>query len=434
MSISKEINEEIIDIAAVELAYKNWESTNVALNSKSARQKAMASFSKMGFPIGKNESWKYTNLSPILKKGFAPIGAYSPGNLAASSYQALKISNGKAIRLVFVDGFFNAELSDLYEVKGLHFNTLAHSEIENYNVLPSESMVALNTAFTKDGAVIKIDNQALIEEPIELYNITTCPGIKMIQPRHHIEIGDAAEVTFVESYHNLCVGSSFTNTVNTIKVGKNANVHYIKVEHPKRPNTFIIDHTMVEQAAQSTFNMFTITLSGDLVRNHLHITINGEHANTILMGLYLLGKKEHVDNKTTVDHAVPNCYSNELYKGILGGTSTGVFNGKIIVREDAQKTNAYQNNRNILVSDDATINSQPQLEIFADDVKCSHGATSAQIDDSELFYLRARGIGKEKARGLLMFAFAEEILEKIKNESVRQFLEEEVAHALGIEN
>jgi Fe-S cluster assembly protein SufD len=295
-------------------------------------------------------------------------------------------------------------------------------------------MVALNTAFTKDGALIKIDNFAHIEEAIELYNITTCPGIKMIQPRHHIEVGEGAEVTFVESYHNLCVGSSFTNAVNTIKVGKNANLHYIKIEHPKRPNTYIIDHTLIEQAANSTLNLFTVTLSGDLVRNHLHVTVNGEHASTNLMGLYVLNKNNHGDNKTTVDHAVPNCYSNELYKGILGGTSTGVFNGKIIVREDAQKTNAYQNNRNILVSDEATINTQPQLEIFADDVKCSHGATSAQIDDSELFYLRARGIGKEKARGLLMFAFAEEIIEKIKNESARQYLENEVAHALGIEN
>ena len=170
------------------------------------------------------------------------------------------------------------------------------------------------------------------------------------------------------------------------------------------------------------------------MRNHLHITINGENANAIMMGLYLLQNKEHVDNKTTVDHAVPNCYSNELYKGILGGTSTGVFNGKIIVREDAQKTNAYQNNRNILVSDTATINTQPQLEIFADDVKCSHGATSAQIEDAELFYLRARGIGKEKARALLMYAFAEEVITKIKNESVREYLENEVIHALGIEN
>ncbi|MEZ5023401.1 MAG: Fe-S cluster assembly protein SufD [Chitinophagales bacterium] len=294
-------------------------------------------------------------------------------------------------------------------------------------------MVELNTAFAKDGAIISIDDKAIIETPIEIYNITTCPGLKMIQPKHQITVGKAAQVSFIESYHNLCVDSSFTNAVTSIKVAKDAIVNYTKIEHPKKPNTYILDHTMVEQEANSTFSIYTLTLSGALVKNNLQVVLKGEHTTTNMYGLYLLQNSENVDNRTIVDHAVPNGYSNELYKGILGGTSTGTFNGKIYVREDAQKTNAFQSNKNILVSDDATINTRPQLEIYADDVKCSHGATSAQIEDSELFYLRSRGIGKDKAKSLLMYAFASEVWETIKDEEVKTHIENEVSHALGIE-
>jgi len=345
--------------------------------------------------------------------------------------QSLKTDS---IVLVFIDGHFNMEYSDIPETKGLNFQTLKESgSITDDTASLNDALADLNTAFALDGAVIRIEDNAVIELPIEIYNITTCPGTKMIQPRHSIEVGRSSQATFIESYHNLCVGQSFTNCVNTINVAANAHVKYIKIEHPKRPNTFIVDHTKVDLAQDASFDIYTLTLSGAMVRNNLHIKLAGENISTNLYGLYVLETDEHADNKSLVDHAMPNCYSNELYKGILDGTSTGVFNGKIIVREDAQKTNAYQNNRNILVSDEATVNTMPQLEIYADDVKCSHGATSTQIQDSELFYLRSRGIGKEVARKLLMYAFAGEIWESIKEPEVRSFIEREVSHSLGME-
>ncbi|MEZ5004677.1 MAG: Fe-S cluster assembly protein SufD [Chitinophagales bacterium] len=423
------MSEQVIDIEAIN---KTFETSEQNRHSE-VRKNAIKTFSRQGFPSTKSEAWKYTNLEKILKKGYAPTAHYQPGELKAASFESFKVTNRDTLRLVFVDGFINENLSNLKDIKGLHFDTLKNKEELNSAVIPNESLIDLNTAFTKDGAIITVDDKAIIEIPIELYNITTCPGLKMIQPKHQIKVGRAAQVTFIESYHNLCVDSSFTNAVTSIEVAQDAIVNYIKIEHPKKPNTYIIDHCLVEQAANSTFNIYTLTLSGALVKNNLQVVLKGEHTTTNMYGLYLLQKSEIVDNRTIVDHAVPNGYSNELYKGILGGTATGTFNGKIYVREDAQKTNAFQSNKNILVSDDATINTRPQLEIYADDVKCSHGATSAQIEDSELFYLRSRGIGKDKAKSLLIYAFASEVWETIKDEEVKNYIENEVSHALGIE-
>lgn len=423
------MSEQVIDIEAIN---KTFETSEQNRHSE-VRKNAIKTFSRQGFPSTKSEAWKYTNLEKILKKGYAPTAHYQPGELKAASFESFKVTNRDTLRLVFVDGFINENLSNLKDIKGLHFDTLKNKEELNNAVIPNESLIDLNTAFTKDGAIITVDDKAIIEIPIELYNITTCPGLKMIQPKHQIKVGRAAQVTFIESYHNLCVDSSFTNAVTSIEVAQDAIVNYIKIEHPKKPNTYIIDHCLVEQAANSTFNIYTLTLSGALVKNNLQVVLKGEHTTTNMYGLYLLQKSEIVDNRTIVDHAVPNGYSNELYKGILGGTATGTFNGKIYVREDAQKTNAFQSNKNILVSDDATINTRPQLEIYADDVKCSHGATSAQIEDSELFYLRSRGIGKDKAKSLLIYAFASEVWETIKDEEVKNYIENEVSHALGIE-
>lgn len=422
------MKEQIVDINTIEAAFESSE-----LNHSEVRKAAMQAFSKVGFPTHKSENWKYANLQKILKRGYTPVTAYDAGELEASAYESFKVSKANNNKLVFVDGKFNPALSQVVETAGLRFSLL--SESAAFAIAPNseDSLLDLNTAFALDGALISIDAKAVIEAPIEIYNITTCPGLKIIQPKHQIKVGKFAEVTFVESYHNLCVGSSFTNAAIDIQVEENAVVNYIKLQHPKKQNTFVIDHTNVEQAQNSTFNIYTYTLSGGLVRNNLQIVLNGEFTTTNMYGLSLLQGEETADNFTIVDHAKPNCYSNELYKGIYNGKSTGNFSGKIIVREQAQKTNAYQNNRNILVSDDATVNTRPQLEIYADDVKCSHGATSAQIEDSELFYLRARGIGKEKAKSLLMYAFAAETWESIKNDDLRNYIGEMVAHALKIE-
>ncbi len=428
------MSEQLVDINSIKEAFKVWDKS-VSNGTGNARQEAMNAFELIGFPGARTEDWKYTNLQKVLKKGFAPTAGYEPGELPEESFKALNIPAKKALLFVFVDGYFNENLSDIKPVQGLSYSFL-NEKPEDLSLIKSqdESLISLNTAFAKDGLVIEIEEKATIELPIEVYNITTCPGYKIIQPKHQIKVGSGAVVTFIESYHNLCVGRSFTNTVVTMDIAKDAVVNYMKLEHPKKPNTYIIDSTVINQASNSTLNLFTITLSGALIRNNLFVTLNGEHVSTNLFGLYMLKDEDHVDNKILVDHAKPNCFSNQLYKGILDEKSTGVFNGKIIVREDAQKTNAYQNNRNILVSDDATINTKPQLEIYADDVKCSHGATSAQIEDKELFYLRSRGIGKEKARALLMSAFAAEIWQRLKNKEVKRYIQNEISHLLGIEN
>ena len=436
------MSNQVTDIRMIKMQFSEWEST---LNGDAtnlnidARKQALIKFAARGFPHRKEESWKYTNLEKLLKMGFSPTLHFEPGDISADAFNSMLITPisdqaDNNVRLVFIDGHYSSELSHIPEIDGFSFTNLRDHQSGALQTLDvEEGLIHLNTAFAIDGAIIEISEKAIIERPIELYNITTCPGLKMIQPRHSIVIGEAAQATIIESYHNLCVGQSFTNCVTTVDIAASAVLNYIKIEHPKKPNTFIIDHTLVNQAANSNFKLHTLTLSGTLVRNNLYIKLGGEYAETHMMGLYLLDNEDHTDNRTIVDHVVPNCYSNELYKGILDGASTGVFNGKIIVRQDAQKTNAYQNNRNILVSDEATINTKPQLEIYADDVKCSHGATSAQIEDNELFYLRSRGIGKDKARALLMYAFAGEIWADIKVDAVKAYIEKEVCHSLEIE-
>ncbi len=234
------MSEVIIDIERIK---QTFEAAEEQANSE-IRKKALSNFSKLGFPNRKSEDWKYTNLDKILKEGYAPLGSYEPGKLESSSFKSFKICKSECIRLVFVDGYFDKELSTLITVKGFHFITLKEgSQLDDTTIL-NESLIPLNTAFAKDGAIIKIDDGAIIDEPIEIYNITTCPGLKMIQPKHQIEVGKAAQVTFVESFHNLCVGSSFTNSVCSIKVERDAVVNFVKIEHPKKPNTYIIDHTM----------------------------------------------------------------------------------------------------------------------------------------------------------------------------------------------
>jgi Fe-S cluster assembly protein SufD len=434
------MSDKIANIDTINSIFNDWETAVNGQARTSAfelRKQALQAFSRQGFPHRKIESWKYTNLEKVLKRGFTPIADFSPGEIAAAAFDSMLIDPDaeNVIRIVFIDGHFHEALSEMPMQPGLNISTLKENKaLLDFGNPLNEGLIDLNTAFAQDGAVIEIDDRAIIEYPVEIYNITTCPGQKMIQPRHSIRAGRASEATIIESYHNICVGQSFTNSVTTIKVAEDARLTYFKIEHPKRPNTFIIDNTLVDQAANSLMNLYTLTLSGALVRNNLHIRLSGEHAESHMYGLYMLKGNDHADNRTVVDHAVPNCMSNELYKGILDDTSTGVFNGKIIVQQDAQKTNAYQNNRNILVSDEATINTMPQLEIYADDVKCSHGATSAQIEDNELFYLRSRGIGKEKARALLMYAFAAEVWEHVRTDAVMDFIRREVSHALGMDN
>lgn len=274
-----------------------------------------------------------------------------------------------------------------------------------------------------NGAFIEVADKVVVDKPIVLYFVGDSSAAKLsYQIRNLVVAGKFAEATVIEKFDTIGDNESFTNVVNEFSVDRNANVRYFKIENDS-DQAYHVSNTHASQEGSSTFTANTIALNGAMVRNNLNIRLDGEGCESHMNGLYVLKGKTHVDNHTVVDHVKPNSYSNELYKGIMDDKSRGVFNGKIFVRQDAQKTNAFQSNKNVLLSDNATINTKPQLEIWADDVKCSHGCTTGQLDQDALFYLQARGIQKDKARAILLKAFASDVLENIDNEAIKDYLE-----------
>lgn len=378
----------------------------------------------IGVPSMKNEEWKYTYYNKILQQGFTPAKQIGRKEIAKEFVEAHSISKNK---LVFVDGIFHDELSVLINHPKINFwNQNNSSEINSNNFL-----IELNNALSNNGIFLDIGDQVIVDELIEIFYINTNTS-NIINVKNKIKIGKNVQVKFAEYFLNYEAQATYINTVTEMDIAEQALVEWYKIQDAGDTSN-ITDNLLVIQAKNSICNCTTLTFTGKIIRNVSQFDVNGERAETHMNGLYLLLNEEHVDNRTLVNHNVANCESFELYKGILGGKSTGVFNGKIVVAQAAQKTNAFQSNRNILLSNDANIYTKPQLEIFADDVKCSHGATSSQIEDSELFYLQARGIGKETARSLLVFAFGEEVIDKIKYTPLKEKLEKRIAELLKIE-
>lgn len=378
----------------------------------------------------KNEEWKYTYYNKILQQGFTTISSNTSPTSAvnideiATYIEANSVSENK---LIFINGFFHNELSSWQNQPKINFwnnNNCTETNSDDF-------LVELNNALTTDGVFIEIDKNFILQDLIEIFYINTNSTV-ITNIKNRIKVGENSQLKIAEYYINYDNSPAYNNIVTDIEIAPHAQVEWYKIQDGGEWLN-ITDNTHIMQAASAICNVVTITLTGNIIRNVLQFDVNGERCESHMNGLYLLQNEEHVDNRTLVNHNVPNCESFELYKGILGGKSTGVFNGKIVVAQAAQKTNAFQSNRNLLLSNDANIYTKPQLEIFADDVKCSHGATSSQIEDSELFYLQARGIGKEMARGLLVYAFAAEILEKLKHEGLKSKLENRVAELLKIE-
>lgn len=397
------------------------------------RREGIGRFMVAGFPTLRDEEWKYTSVAPIVETEFAP-GPYDPDGLNAERIQELTFDDSGCIRLVFVNGHFSRELSFLDSLpNGLLVSSL--SEALGSNVKTLEQHVgayvdrerhpfsALNTALFTDGALIEIRSDAVIENPIHVIFHSTAAAPIASHPRLLIIADANSQATIIESW--IGNGTYFSNAVVEVSAGENAVVDHYKVNQ-ESGEAFHVAAMAVRLERNSRFITYNITLGGRLVRNDVEAWMGGEGAEATLNGLYLTSGNQHVDNHTRIDHAVPNCPSHELYKGILDGKSTGVFNGKIFVHKDAQKTDAKQTNQNLLLSRDATINTKPQLEIFADDVRCTHGATIGRLDEDALFYLRARGIGKDEARALLTFAFASDILGRIRVEKLRERLEQVV--------
>lgn len=403
------------------------------------RREAMQNFEKLGFPTIKHEEWKYSNVNSLVKQAF---DFNVKTEFGSEELETLAIPNLEGNILYFINGIYNPSLSRIVSPENqLQILSFGQAVKENPSLLDDyfakyanyqdDAFTALNTAFAHDGVVVNVPAGKVVEQPIILRFITDARTANAAsQPRNLIVVGKNAEVKMAEAFRTIGENGSFTNIVTEIVIDENANVQYYKVQN-ETEKAYHIGTTQVSQKANSHFYAVTVTVNGGFVRNNLNIVLDGQNCEAFMYGLYFPNGKQHIDNHTLVDHAKPNSYSNELYKGVLQDKSTGVFNGKIFVRDGASKTNAYQSCRNVVLSDEASMNTKPQLEIYNDDVKCSHGTTTGKLNDEALFYMRSRGIPKAEAMTLLMYAFCEDVISEIKIEPIRAYLEGVIADKLA---
>jgi Fe-S cluster assembly protein SufD len=405
-------------------------------------QKGIQLFNEQGVPTVKHEEWKYTRISGVLNKDFSYADAATAVTKADVDGVRLP-GNVTANELVFVNGIYHGELSTIRSsadelvimplseaVKG-EYKTIIDSNLGHSAKYHTDGINAMNNAFAYQGLFIAVKKNKAVQHPLYCYYINDARTVNVLSlPRTLMHVGVNAEVFLVEEEITLGTSDSFINRVSEIVVEENANVHIYKIQN-EDSHSSCVKTTHVRQLGISKVNSVTITLNGGVIRNNLNFILDAPGCESNMYGLYCVKGETHVDNHTIVDNQMPNSLSNELYKGIIDENATGVFNGKIFVRKDAQKTNAYQSNKNVLLSDTATVNTKPQLEIFADDVKCSHGCTVGRLDEEALFYLNARGIGDKEAKALLLHAFASEILEKIELEPIRQYADEIISERLG---
>lgn len=395
------------------------------------RKAAFESFEKLGFPTVKHEEWKYSNVKHLTNTSY---NFHSKSKLTAAEIDKMPIPNLEGNILYFINGVYNDSLSNIVspetELQIFTFDEAQKSNNEQFNKffntnsdLNLNAFSALNTAFSQNGTFIHVPDNKVVAQPIILRFIADSREENVAsQPRVLIVVGKHSELQIAESYRSIGENAVFTNTYTEIFVEEEANVHFYKVQN-ETDSAHHIGTTAVLQKSKSVFTANTVTANGGFVRNNLNIKIDGEYAEANMFGLYIPNGSQHIDNHTVVDHIQPNSNSNEFYKGILNDKSTGVFNGKIFVRQDAQKTNAFQSCKNVLASTEATMNTKPQLEIWADDVKCSHGTTTGQLNDDALFYMQARGISKASAKSLLMLAFAQDVIDKMEIEPIKVYLQ-----------
>jgi Fe-S cluster assembly protein SufD len=402
----------------------------------SLKNEAVQIMQQKGLPHSKEEEYKYTPISRRIENSITEYRPASPAPLKAEQVAMERIPNMDADVIVFNNGKFEPQLSDWNE-NDFRVNLLSEVSEEAKSRgfgrianLSKDPFTALNTALFEDGVFIDIPDGKYLSKPLLLLSFNQAQEGQTIFPRVFIQVGKNAEVTLIEKVISLDEEVYFLNDVTEINVLENSHLYYYKLQEENR-KAIEVSNFETDIHRNGTFSSAVISLQGGMIRNNLNLNLLGTGCEGNMYGIYLLNGKTHVDNHTNVDHIQPHSESNELYKGILGDNSRGVFNGKIFVRKEAQKTNAFQQNNNILLSEDATVNTKPQLEIWADDVKCSHGCTAGQMDDEALFYLQARGIGKEKAKGLLLYAFAGEVLDNIKNEAFREYCSKLIQERLG---
>ncbi len=406
------------------------------------RTAAIKTFENKGFPTKKEEAWKYTSLNSLLKNDFSvfPKQKTSVEFAEVEKYFLHEIDTWK---VVFIDGVFSSFLSstthdgiDVCLMSSALNKPKYKAAIDEYfNKIASkdESLTSLNTAFANEGAYINIPKSKLADKPIEImYFSTGSEAALMVQPRNLVIVGENAHVQIIERHQSLNANPVLTNSVTEIFAQKRSVVDYYKIQNDNLEAS-LVDNTYIAQKEHSNVSVHTFSFGGNITRNNLNFYHQGERIDSTLKGITIIEGKQHVDHHTLVQHATPNCESHQNYKGIYDEKSTGVFNGKIFVEREAQKTDAFQQNNNILLSDKATINAKPQLEIFADDVKCSHGCTIGQLDDKAMFYMQSRGIPKKEAKALLMYAFSNEVISSIKIPELKARITKIIATKLGVQ-
>jgi Fe-S cluster assembly protein SufD len=426
--------------------------TDINSHVHSIRSQSIKKFEEVGFPDKKNEFWKYTPIKKVLNEKLT-IFKKKRHLIKFDKVKDFFLGGIESYKIVLIDGVYDPLWSSTTH-EGVDICILS-SVLENekysdliskyYNKLSdkNETFSLLNSSFSKEGAYVHIPKNIELEKPIEILHINSGGETSlMLQPRNLIILGESSKAQIVESHYSLTDKNivsadeneqinPLTNTLTEIHVEENANLDYYKIQNDLE-TTSIIDNTYIDQKKNSIASCHTFSFGGNIVRNNLSFFQNGTNINSILKGITILGSNQHTDHHTLVHHANPNCESFQEYKGIYDNKSTGVFNGKVVVDKIAQKINAFQQNNNLLVGDHASVNAKPQLEIFADDVKCSHGCTIGQIDKSALFYLKARGIREKDAKGLLTFAFANNILENVQMQVLKTKIKKIIANKIGV--
>ncbi len=407
---------------------------------KQLKKTAFDAFQKNGFPHNRLEKWRHTDLSKVLDHDFECYFEPEKKHIDIEKIFQCELPEMDTYTVIQYNGWFLSRYSDLSKLdNGVIIGSLnqafkdypdiVQAHFGKYTDINSSAMQALNTAFAQDGIFIYVPDNVVVEKPIQIINILDAPHNAFVQPRNLFVVGDNSALTLVHCDHSLEHKLSLINSLSEIYIGENSFVDHYKMQNKDADSTLLTTINAHVEAA-STIAANALILNGGIIRNNINVKLNGPQAKADLKGLYLVDKHQHVDNQIFIHHAVPQCLSNQLYKGIIDDQAGAVFNGRILVDKDAQQTNAFQTNKNILLTDEANAYSQPQLEIYADDVKCSHGSTVGQLDPDAMFYLRSRGICEHSARMLLMYAFASEVVQTIAIDALKERLDNMVTKRL----
>jgi Fe-S cluster assembly protein SufD len=411
---------------------------------ETAQKNALKAFGEMGIPSVKHEEWKYTRIGGLFSKEYSLACNVNPTQLSETDLGSIRLPGWEqANELVFVNGIFSFSLSvirspqlvvlPLEEASSNEFKDMVGKHFGHSGKYLKDGINALSTALVSGGVFVHVKKGQVTEHPVYIYNVTDSrSGAIFSQPRSLVHVAENAQVQVAETYMTLGSGESFTNQVMEVVVEKAAVFEYYKIQNDSS-HANQVSTTHIRQVGKSHVHTVIISLKGGIVRNNLNVIMEAEFCEAHLYGLYFEQGQSHIDNHTIVDNAQPNCFSNQLYKGIMNDSATGVFNGKIFVRSQAQKTNAYQSNKNILLSDLASVNTKPQLEIFADDVKCSHGCTVGRLNEEGMFYLQSRGLREEIARSLLLQAYAIDVLDHIKPTPIRLYINQLISERLALD-